>query len=181
MQVLGTPHRAPTTVWNCCKRATIEGVHVIFCISFTQYYCFQMCYMKEQFHLQETEDPAPGTWESWFFQKAALSSIKIWVPQSRKGWIESLHFSGTVYLTHQWSLIHWRLMTWHGKALKDILNFKHVNTPMEANRIAYMLDIKHVLMCLAEAGPLSVDTSQGPWIWNSSVYYWLCRHVYMCS
>lgn len=52
MQVLGTPHWAPAIVWNCHKRATREGVHVIFCISITQYFCCQTRFTKERFRDQ---------------------------------------------------------------------------------------------------------------------------------
>lgn len=100
MQVLGTPHWAPAIVWNCHKRATREGVHVIFCISFTQYYCCQMRFTKEQFHDQKTEGLAPGTWESEPSREAALSlsSVRTQVPQWRKGWAN--HFtSGGVSVT----------------------------------------------------------------------------------
>lgn len=127
MQVLGTPHWAPAIVWNCHKRATREGVHVIFCISFTQYYCCRMCFTKEQFHYQKTEDLAPGTWEFEFSRKAALTYLPWQCKFHNQETGEQNHFTaGGVFLTPQWYTEGlWPDTTKH---LEAVLGFKHASS-----------------------------------------------------
>ena len=120
-------------------------------ISFTQYYCCRMCFTKEQFHYQKTEDLAPGTWEFEFSRKAALTYLP-WQCKFRnqeKG--EQNHFTaGGVFPTPQWYTEGlWPDTTKHSEA---VLSFKHASSSVAPVEL---------LACLTASTCLNVWLKQG--------------------